>query len=71
MFFVFRFLIQYVSNKEGAAKANWLACVNELLLFQTLLYLMRCLTAEMDLLSYFMSCFWLLARLAASGSVQS
>lgn len=61
-----------MSNKEGAAKANWLTCVNELLLlFQTLLYLMRFLTAEMDLLSYFMSCFWLLAKWAASGSVQS
>lgn len=49
---------------------TWLACVNEKLLFQTWLYLMRCLTADVDLLSNFMSCFWLLTRLVTSGSVQ-
>lgn len=54
--FVFWFLIHYVSNREGAAKVGSLTELL-LLLFETLLYLMRCLTAEIDLLSYFMSCF--------------
>lgn len=50
-----------MSNEEGAAKVSWPDNLNEslLLLFQTLHYLMRCLTAEIDLLSYFTSCFQL------------
>lgn len=31
---------------------------------------MRCLTVKMDLLTTFMSCFWLPARLAAGGSTK-
>lgn len=33
-------------------------------------YLMRCLTVKMDLLTTFMSCFWLVAPLAAGGSTK-
>lgn len=59
--FCFVFSLQYISNKEGAAKVSWPDHLNEslLLLFQTLHYLVRCLTAEIDLLSYLRSCFQL------------